>query len=368
MSLFVGRNGQGKTNLLEAIYLLSHAKSFRGTKPRGLVRWQEALPPSAGEPSSCTVVGRVLSTRGASTVGFQVRTGKATVWVNEKRVERASGFYGQVITVTFTPDDLELVKGLPVLRRQFVDRILVMADPSFVEAIVSYERALKSRNETIRQAKRSGLNSSAVESELSAWDEILIEHGLVIARKRAYFVQQMQSAFSDTYRKLSRTSGEGSGARLSYESKFIFQGEFQGRERLRELFQVSRLRDFAHLSTTFGVHRDDLQILLGGPFGEKLAKVSASQGESRSIVLALKLAAVRFLAKETGEAPILLLDDVESELDPVRKRALYHELAELESQVVITATNVSTELKQELPELEIFSIIDGVLLAQSEGG
>lgn len=395
VTLLVGKNGQGKTNLLEAIYLLAHAKSFRGTKPRGLVRWGDQLPsPVAAETqeqahqeqdrelqdppvAGCLVQAELETTDGLREISYQVLAGKARISINSKKVVAASSFYGKLRTVLFVPEDLDFVSGMPQRRREFLDRTLAMVDSHFLDSLVAYERARKSRNEVLRayqEEKKAGTEKNFdLEKKLAVWDELLIENGRIVAKGRQRLKNGIEQEFQSHYallansQNIKKNSNEQSNkeqtyyesVRLEYQSKFLERGEILRPERLLELYQVSRLKDLRFLNTTFGVHRDDFVIHFLNAFGERPAKDSASQGQMRSIVLALKLAALSFLGKTSGDLPILLLDDVESELDQFRTSAFYHLLSTLPNQVIITANQVSSAFKNHFDKRRIILIDRG---------
>lgn len=386
VTLLVGKNGQGKTNLLEAIYLLAHAKSFRGTKPRGLVRWGDVevegqqSPAPAPEPQdtpapSCLVQAELETNDGLREISYQVLAGKARISINGKKVVAASSFYGKLRTVLFIPEDLDFVSGMPQRRREFLDRTLAMVDSHFLDSLVAYERARKSRNEILRayqEEKKAGTERNFdLEKKLAVWDELLIENGRVVAKGRQQLKTGIEQEFQYYYALLANSQNtneqginisgynQAESVRLEYQSKFLERDEVLHAERLLELYQVSRLKDLRFLNTTFGVHRDDFIIHFLNAFGERAAKESASQGQMRSIVLALKLSALSFLGKTSGDLPILLLDDVESELDQSRINAFYHLLSTLPNQVIITANQVSSAFKNHFNEGRIILIDRG---------
>ncbi len=372
ITLIVGNNGQGKTNLLEALYLLSQAKSFRMTKPSGLVSWHRTGEEKLFE-KSCAVTGSVESSAGEREVSYVVEKGKGKVFVNGKQTVTASEFYGQVQTVLFTPEDLQLVKGSPGERRQFLDRTIAMIDRTFVEHLVSYERALRSRNELLRSFKGKKQISPALgkadqEKELAVWDEALIQHGSEVAKKRHTAVIAMSRSFKKYYEFLSSFELEEvmEEASLEYRSKFFSDGESLSVPRLRELFLATRTKDLHFNQTTFGIHRDDLDLFLENTYGEKMAKLSASQGQARSIVLALKFSSLDYLQEQGGESPILLLDDVESELDERRKAALYELLTERKNQILITSNKRSLEFERHVKKAGIFTVKDGHVKSAQE--
>lgn len=353
MVVAVGDNGQGKTNLLEAIYFLSHAKSFRISAPKELISWAA----QTRGVQAAEVEAAVQTVDGQKIIGCRVAEGKRLASVNGKRVKRAADFYGQLRVVEFTPDDLELVKGGPAERRRFLDRLLSIIDPTFVEASVSYERALRHRNALLRSAARAGSAAQNLES----WEEMLSRYGRVVSSKRQALIAEIAQPFSLAYHQLTPHAAEEAG--ISYQSEFQRDATTISHEEALQLFRDARVADERAGRTTRGVQRDDLLIELNTGAGLRTAKLSASQGQTRSLVLALKLAAVHLVEERTGETPIVLLDDIESELDQRRREALFSLVRSSSSQVFLTTTELSSELSAHHSEAQILRISGGTLLS-----
>ena len=201
VTYIVGKNGQGKTNLLEAIYLLAHSKSFRTSKAADLTRCgseplastsHQAAPLSA----PLSVLAELETADGHKVVEYRVIEGLKRVLVNEKKVARAIDFFGQVKAIEFTPDDLEICKGSPQCRRNFIDRIISTVDPGYVEHLVHFERALKSKNSLLLEAKRSGLKGGETSSgggqAIRPWNALLAKHGIKVAERRQKFILELE--------------------------------------------------------------------------------------------------------------------------------------------------------------------------------
>lgn len=353
LTLILGDNGQGKTSIIEAIYLLAHAKSFRSNRSRDLVSW---LKEGAGGSVDCSVSGQLLSESGSKTLRCSISKGKRSIFLNENRLETASSFYGQLNCVVFTPDDLILVKGSPSQRRSFLDRILAMSDRGYVDSLVAYQRALRNRNKLISENK----DRARLEREVRPWDQLLLEHGLVVAEKRKELIDSLQPLSQQFYSSLVPKQQES--IRLSYQSHFLDKNfELRNSETMKSVFAESLEKDAKSRGTSVGTHRDEVLIELDSGNGFHAARMGASQGQSRSIALSLKLAAVKCLLERTKELPILLLDDVESELDSSRRAAFYGLLRNFETQIIMTATELSEELKTACPELHQLLISGGEL-------
>ena len=318
-TVLAGDNGQGKTNLLEAIYLLGTLISFRAARLEELVRW--------GCPSA-RVRGRVAR-RGVERlyeVEITARPPRKVARVDDKPVRAAADYFGGMNVVLFSPDELGLPRGAPGERRRFVDRAVWNTAPSFLAEAQTYQRILRSRNAVLRDGERA-----EAEALVEVYDQQLARAGaLLVARRRAYLAR-LGPRFS---RAFARITESGLGAELGYESSLTGDdAELAGE--LQEALARSRRRDFARGFTSVGPHVDDLGFTLGG----RPARLHASQGQIRALVLALKIAEIEELEQALGEPPILLLDDVSSELDARRNALLFAFLAEIRCQTFITTTH-----------------------------
>jgi DNA replication and repair protein RecF len=345
VTVLVGDNGHGKTSIIEAVYMLSAARSFRTHSVKELMRWDSS-------EKQCTVRGIFESQDGTKEIVFEYLNGKRNIFVNGNPIQKASGFFGKFLTIVFTPDELQLVKGSPSVRRKFVDRVISMIDPNYVDELVAYQRALRHRNAV--------LTSGPVDLEnLEPWNQLLIKHGHSIAEKRRDFVEQIREGFQFHYDKIIKLSSSEESVEITYQSNFMSEGKLMSRDELGELFAKSAARDCRYRATTKGIHRDEFPIYINFGGKNKEARSAASQGQSRSAALALKLVATQRIKEVLGEAPIVLLDDVESELDSRRVKALYDVLEELETQVIITATELSSALKKSDAKVGAFQLVNG---------
>ena len=308
VTLVIGNNGQGKTSLLEAIYILSQGKSFRSNKQAEILNWQ-------AENEKCLIEGFVNSLSGTNKINYILENGRRKILLNDKTVGKASNFYGQFTAVEFTPQELQLVSGAPIIRRQFIDKTMAMVDKLYVDSLVKYQRALKQRNSLLKSYP------PAPESEIDIWDKTLIEQGLIIAEKRLLFLEGIEQKFHEYYQNLAQNKHEK--AYLKIESNFISANRLLEQQELEKIFSDSRAVDLQQQKTNIGVHRDELIFLLDVGSGQKSARSFASQGQTRCLALAINLASIDFLLEKTGEEPLVLLDDVESELDINRTHALY---------------------------------------------
>ena len=327
-----GHNGAGKTNLLEAIYLIGTLRSFRTNDMGAMIRHEfeatsvEAVVSDsvAGVPSSLAVQIR----RHATSV-------RRTASVDRKTIRSAADFYGRLPVILFTPEDLAVLRGAPAGRRQLIDRMLFVRDRGHIQDIQAYEKLVRSRNHVLRGETPAKDRAQL----LDTYDAGIAQVGARIWERRTTFIEQLQGPFSRAFARIhgqrgsTPAEGNASSAHLSYAARWeAKQGAVQ--ESLLDGLRRARGTDLRRGTTSVGPHRDDVVVELDG----KPAGQFASQGQARALVLAIKLAELD-LARDL--APILLLDDVSSELDPARAVLLTQSLMDAADQCLLTTTSPS---------------------------
>ena len=321
VNLLVGRNAAGKTNLLESIGYLATLRSFRKVSDAVLVR---------AECRQAVVRGKVEGAKSSTLIEVEVPVeGRRRARANRTPLGRVSDLLGKVRCVVFLPDDLDIVKRGPAYRRDLLDSAAVQIWPGAYRDQQEYEKTLRQRNILLKQM---GWRTDPV--SLDVWDDRLATAGERLAARRRAVIAALQDRAGTVYRVVS-----GEATRLSISYRPTWQGgngdgEGRGGHALRTALQEARQVDMERRVTTVGPHRDDVKLMLD----DRDARVRASQGEQRSLILALRLAAHRAIEVGTGEAPILLLDDVFSELDGERSAALAEALPG--AQTFITAATV----------------------------
>lgn len=358
--LFLGANGQGKTNLLEAVGLVVTGRSPRASRYHDVIQWGE-------EEASVKARARRLD----SPVEVEVRLrrrGPHTFLLQGKPVSRTSELLGQIWAVFFFPDDLQLVKGGPALRRRLLDMQLVQLKAAYRERLLAYQRVVRQRNALLADLRpgREALQ------RLLPWDEHMVRLGSYVMRERAAAVARLAPEARRAYRDVS---GGAEELHVAYRP-FWSDSEGEGgepeelpadpeawEERFRQELERHRGREIARRTTLVGPQRDDVDLLLDG----RPARAFASQGQQRSIVLALKAAEVVHLHQETGEPPLLLLDDVFSELDEGRRRRLL-QAAGPRAQVFITGTGIDPWPRPEGLVVRAFAIEGGTVRPMGEAG
>ena len=324
-NVFIGDNGQGKTNLLEAIFVVATLRSFRTSKLADLV---------AFGADSAKLGARVLKHQLTRVYEVELAQGSRKVRLDGKAVRLVSRYFGEFNVVVFTPEDLGLPRGAPGDRRRFLDRGVFNLSPSYLATATDYDKVLRTRNSVLRQAGEGRLVGRQVEEMLAVYDEQLAGLAVATIEARQKFIERLLPAMSSAFAAITRT---GLSATVRYASKLVDAGVAGDARGIVEQLRAGRARDLGSGSTQVGPHRDDIVLELEG----REAGSFASQGQLRAIMLAWKTAELVILGSAHGDPPILLLDDVSSELDPQRNEFLFEHLATLAGQCFITTTHGS---------------------------
>ncbi|HYE69685.1 MAG TPA: DNA replication/repair protein RecF [Anaerovoracaceae bacterium] len=335
VNIITGKNAQGKTNLLESLYIMSLGKSFRTNKDIEMIGFEKEY---CRAKSLSIKEGRELEIE--ITIGKEGKTTK----INGMKTAKHFDLLENVYMVIFSPEDLKIVKDEPEKRRKFIDRELCQLKPIYYKNLGRYKKILQQRNSLLKQ---QDIN----EDIIAVWDESLAEYGAKIIQERNRFVERL----NQISREISRSITNGKEAlELSYEANVEHKENYEEqKEYLKKVLNKNLKNDIIRRNTTVGPHKDDLKICVEGidirHFG--------SQGQQRTAALSLKLAEIRLIQEEAKVSPILLLDDVLSELDSERQNFLINSLEEV--QLFITTTELSEEVKKQLPDGETFFVENG---------
>lgn len=358
--ILLGDNAQGKTNLLEAIATLATASSPFTNREADLVRW--------GAPQAI-VRSVVRKEIGTVTVDLLFRpAGRRAVKVNGLHQRRLADLFGTVSAVVFSREDLDLVSGPPALRRAFLDRLLLQVQPVYHEESQRYQRIVTQRNHALKAIAERREDVST----LDVWDTPLIRIGADLHRRREQAVSalaplaakwhgrisggrehlEIRYEPASVVRLMAREASEGEDAAIGLDAAAAAPRTWE--EALAAALAEMRPREIARGLTLVGPHRDDLAILLDG----REAKAFSSTGQKRTVALGLKLAELEVLRQQTGEAPILLLDDVLAELDVTRQNRLLEAIGN-ETQTFVTSTHLSDFSAEWIEQAEIFAVESG---------
>lgn len=315
VTAIIGANGQGKTSLTEALSYLATLKSFRGVPTEAMIRTGA---------DAAIVRATIIHPDGREILveAELSRVGRNKAQVNRQRLTKSRDLLGVVRTTVFSPEDLGLVKESPEVRRTFLDDALVAVTPKLDQLCGEVDRVLRQRNALLKQA--GGRLTSDIETTLDVWDERFVECGTALGNERAQMVATIQPLVQRAYEDLAERN---TPLELSYDPQWRRDG-------LATSLSTHRHDDVRRGTSTVGPHRDDVEMTLNG----LPARTHASQGEQRTLALALRLAVHRLVTEVTAGPPVLILDDVLSELDPQRAAALLGHFPE--GQVLITTAGV----------------------------
>lgn len=318
--ILYGKNGQGKTNLLEALYMGGIGKSYRGIADSDLIQWDR---------NDASIIINFFRNGVEQQIKIIIsKLTKKELWINETKVSQRE-LVGTLNEVVFSPEDLQLIKGSPSLRRRFMDMEISQVNPTYYRELLQYNRAISQRNLLLKKMKYEGLFS------IEEWDHQIASFAAAIVKKRITALHKISFLSGVIHRRL--TKGR---ERLTMSYIQPYDGIHDADQDYRcdaawyyQLLQEHLHEDIHRMATSVGPHRDDLAFAVDGADLKKFG----SQGQKRTAVLALKLSELEYVKSETGEYPVLLLDDVMSELDAVRREALLEFVRE-RIQTFITTT------------------------------
>ncbi|MCR8844383.1 DNA replication/repair protein RecF [Paenibacillus sp. SC116] len=342
VNIFVGRNAQGKTNLLESIFVLALTKSHRTAKDRELIAWDK----------DHTLL-RAAVERKYGTYNLELNIAKQgkKAKLNGLEQKKLSNFIGSLNVVMFAPEDLEIVKGGPSVRRRFLDMEIGQVHPGYLFHLQQYQKVLVQRNNLLKQMWND--RSSAHMQMLEIWNEQLVEHGVKIVKKRKHYLKKLQVWAERIHAGI--TNGQEQLA-ISYVPSLALDEDNEAVLFEQFMIKLSQMNDqeIRRGITLVGPHRDDLAFSING----KEVQTYGSQGQQRTTALSLKLAEIEFMHEEIGEYPVLLLDDVLSELDSYRQTQLIETFQE-KVQTFITTTGIESIHAHRLQDANVFHVENG---------
>jgi len=313
-NVFCGRNAQGKTNILEAIYMFCRGKSTRARQDSELIRF--------GEDFFRIEMGFYSNERDFKGIITANKLGKKAIKINNVPIIKMSMLMSYFNAVFFTPEDLSLIKGSPAQRRRFIDASLCQIYPSYLSSLVSYNKTLLQKNFLLKSMRKKGVYSDPT---LDVWNEALAKEGARVSEYRMNFIESINTLASNIQsdisgEKLSIMYQPGIGCDIDEESYYNY-------------LTVHIKREVDNGSAQYGIQRDDINIFIN----DNIARQYSSQGQQRTAALALKIAQGDYIKELKNEYPVYLLDDIMSELDINRRRYLWEKIKG--KQVIITCTD-----------------------------
>lgn len=336
-NILYGNNAQGKTNVLEAVYLCCTTKSHRGSKDREIIRFEE-------EESHIKLT---LEKDGVPyRIDMHLKKNKPKgIAINGIPIHKASELFGIANVVFFSPEDLNIIKNGPAERRRFVDLELCQLNRLYVHSLVQYNKTVVQRNKLLKELAFR----PEYESTLDVWDEQLISYGSQVIGFRKEFVDQLNEIIRDIHHSLS---GKKEVLAIKYEPS-VWPEEFAG------ALRKNREQDIRQKTTLAGPHRDDISFFVNGIDIRKFG----SQGQQRTAALSLKLSEIQLVKRLVRDYPILLLDDVLSELDGDRQNHLLSSIHHI--QTMITCTGLDDFVNNRFPIDKIFKVMDGTVVNEN---
>lgn len=330
-NIIVGENAQGKTNLVESVYMCSFARSFRTSNSTDLVMFGKDM---------CMISADIESSSFDRKIGISVtRQGKKMIKKDGKPVSRTAELLNNLVVVIFSPEDLRIIKDSPDKRRNFINKEISQLRPRYFECLKNYNDALKQKNALLK-------NDVIMDEMLDIYDSQLAYNGYELVKYRRNFVDKLSACSSELQSRISQ-------GRETLEITYSESCRADSAEQMMAEFAASREKDRMYRSASIGPHRDDLEFFING----KDARKFGSQGQQRTIALCMKLAEVRIARDVLMENPVLILDDVLSELDIERQKFLLKEIDDV--QLFITSTELGDEMISEMKDASIFNVSCG---------
>lgn len=330
-NIIVGENAQGKTNLVESVYMCSFARSFRTSNSTDLVMFGKDM---------CLISADIESSSFDRKIGISVtRQGKKMIKKDGKPVSRTAELLNNLVVVIFSPEDLRIIKDSPDKRRNFINKEISQLRPRYFECLKNYNDALKQKNALLK-------NDVIMDEMLDIYDSQLAYNGYELVKYRRNFVDKLSACSSELQSRISQ-------GRETLEITYSESCRADSAEQMMAELAASREKDRMYRSASIGPHRDDLEFFING----KDARKFGSQGQQRTIALCMKLAEVRIARDVLMENPVLILDDVLSELDIERQKFLLKEIDDV--QLFITSTELGDEMISEMKDASIFNVSCG---------
>lgn len=331
INIFYGNNAQGKTNFLEAVYLCGTSRSHRGSKDREMIRFgcEEAH------------IRTEVSKKGRKDrIDLHLRRNKTkTIFVNRLPIHRASELFGILNLVFFSPEDLDIIKEGPAERRNFMDRELCQLDRIYLEDLKNYHKVLDQRNRLLKDL----YTHPDLKGTLDVWDQQLVHYGSRIIERRQDFSDELNEISHEIHSGLTKKQED---------MEVIYQPSCKVSD-FSDLLRSAREKDIRFAQTSLGPHRDDLLIRSNGIEMRKFG----SQGQKRTCALSLKLSEIRLVEEMIKDKPVLLMDDVLSELDQSRQDDLLSGIGHI--QTFITCTGMEDFIRRQFPVNKVFHVTDG---------
>lgn len=337
-NILFGDNAQGKTNILESAYVSGTSKSHKGSRDKDMIRFNES------EAHIRTIVEKKSMTY---QIDMHLKKSRSKgIAINKLPIKKASELFGVLNIVFFSPEDLNIIKNGPSERRRFLDSEICQLDKIYLSDLTKYNKVLNQRNKLLKDM----IFYPELENTLSVWDSQLVSYGKRIIARRKQFVEELNEIVFDIHKKISGNKEE---LYIHYEpdiDEAFFEDELNR----------NKTKDKKYCLTSVGPHRDDISFFIGDVDIRKFG----SQGQQRTSALSLKLSEIELVKKSIHDTPVLLLDDVLSELDSSRQNYLLNSIHDI--QTIITCTGLDEFVKNRFQINKVFEVVNGVVTEKSE--
>lgn len=330
-TILYGDNAQGKTNILEAVYISATTKSHRGSKDREIIRFHQ---------EEAHIRTQVMKSEVLHRIDMHLRKNKTKgIAIDGVPIKRSGELFGVANVIFFSPEDLSIIKNGPSERRRFLDLELCQLDKLYLYHYTNYNKVLNQRNNLLKQISFKPQLADTID----IWNEQLVQYGVELIKARRNFINQLNEILKEIH---GRLTGNKEQLCIQYECNV-------NEENFAELLQQRQEQDFKYQSTQYGPHRDDM----GFYIDDIEVRKYGSQGQQRTAALSLKLAEIEIVKQRIKDTPILLLDDVMSELDENRRDYLLHSINNI--QTIITCTGYDDFIKERMNINKVYKVIEG---------
>lgn len=330
-TILYGDNAQGKTNILEAIYLSATTKSHRGSKDRDIIRFEQ---------EEAHIRTQIMKNDVSHRIDMHLRKNRTKgIAIDGLPIRKSGELFGVANVIFFSPEDLSIIKNGPAERRRFLDLELCQLNPMYLYYYTNYNKVLNQRNNLLKQI----YFKPQLKDTLDVWDSQLVRYGSEIIKERADFIRQLNEILKQIHSSLT---GEKEHLEIWYERN-VSEEEYE------DILKLKQDTDLKYQSTQYGPHRDDMSFYINDVEVRKFG----SQGQQRTAALSLKLAEIEIVKQLIHDTPILLLDDVMSELDEKRRDYLLHSIHEI--QTIITCTGYDDFIQERMKINEVYKVIKG---------
>ena len=342
MNIFIGNNASGKTNILEAIAILGLTKSFRNGLDCDVIKFNR---------KKAVIEGRVLNNKQIKDLKLEFLEKEKDIYVNSKKVKKYADYISNLNIIVFTPNDLDIIKGSPSIRRNLLNVSLSQISYSYLVTYNEYNKILKTRNEYLKILFTNGI---ADKTYLDALTDKLVEKAVLIYQERYKYLSLINSYISDIYNSITEDKRT---LKIQYSSNISINSyeEKELKEVLISTYKKNYRRELNAGMTLFGPHRDDFYFIMDNNID---MKIYASEGQQKCAILAYKLASIPIFKENNGTNPVLLLDDIFSELDLAKRNKLLKYISE-DIQSIITTTDLKNISKKTLDSAIIFKVNKG---------